>query len=162
MAKAVKWQISFTTADVLNPTYYRIDIYAEGYTGTPIKLTAGPQPFVTEEDKNTDFFTPIRSQTGTIQVCTKLPSGGQLDLDDLMPSTNLSNPVRVLQYISEQWTVVWSGFLSCDMYNQAYTSVPENIDLPVISILEAWKSAYINVNKIETVLDLIVELFRPL
>ena len=158
MAQAIKWQIPFATNDPTNPTQYRIDIYAEDYTGQPIQLLGGPQPFATEENKNEDFFTPVRTQTGNIQVCTKLPSGGLLDIEDMLPTTNTSNPVQVMQYISSQWTAVWYGYLSCDMYNQPYTEVPENITLPVVSILEAWKSVYISTNKIETVAELLSEL----
>ena len=57
MAKAIKWQIPFAS---LSGTLYRIDIYAEGYSGDPIQLTAGESPFVTEEDSSEDFFAPIR------------------------------------------------------------------------------------------------------
>ena len=45
MAKAIKWQIPFAS---LSGTLYRIDIYAEGYSGDPIHLTAGESPFVNE------------------------------------------------------------------------------------------------------------------
>lgn len=158
MSKTVKWQIKFVSD--IEKTQYRIDIYADDYSGNPIQLMPGATPFKTEEDNSEDFFAPIRSQSGNIEVCTRMPDGTQLNLDDLLSSTNLSHPVRVLKYVTDHWALVWVGFLSCDMYNQAYTVVPENISLPVISILSAWKSAYINVNKIESVLDLIVELFN--
>ena len=51
MAKAIKWQIPFAS---LSGTLYRLDIYAEGYSGDPIQLTAGESPFVTEEDSSED------------------------------------------------------------------------------------------------------------
>ena len=43
MAKAIKWQIPFAS---LSGTLYRIDIYAEGYSGDPIQLTNGDSPAV--------------------------------------------------------------------------------------------------------------------
>lgn len=144
MAKAIKWQIPFATNDPTNPTQYRIDIYAEGYTGQPIQLLGGPQPFVTEEDKNTDFFTPVRSQTGAIQVCTKLPNGGTLDINDLLPANNIDHPVRLVSISGSTETIEWQGFMSCEAFSQDYTEVPEIFSLPVNSVLEAMKSMEIS------------------
>lgn len=138
MAKAIKWQIPFAS---LSGTLYRIDIYAEGYSGDPIQLTAGESPFVTEEDSSEDFFAPIRTQTGSIQVCTRKPDGTMLTLDEILPANNIDHPVRLLNISDQSNPVIeWQGFLSCEAYSQNYTSIPENLTLSVISVLEAMKS----------------------
>ena len=142
MAKAIKWQIPFAS---LSGTLYRIDIYAEGYSGDPIQLTAGESPFVTEEDSSEDFFAPIRTQTGSIQVCTRKPDGNMLTLDEILPANNIDHPVILMvreergqgQY---RWNYAWLGFLSCEAYSQNYTEIPENLTLSVISLLEAMDS----------------------
>lgn len=160
MAQYIKYQMPF--ADIENKQY-RVNIYGETDEVTPpetILLQAGDNPLTIEEDKSDDFFTPVRTQTGNLGVCTKLPSGGMLNLDDLLPSTNLSTPVRVEEYVNGAWQIAWLGFLKCEMYNQSYTELPDNISLPIISILEAWKSVYINENKIERIVDLIVEIYN--
>lgn len=149
-------------ADIENKRY-RVNIY--GYTDevTPpatIQLQASDNPLTIDEDISDDFFAPIRSQTGNLGVCTKLPTGSMLNLDNLLPSTNLSTPVRVEEYVNGAWQIAWLGFLSCEEYNQAYTNIPENISLPLLSILEAWKSAYITINKVETVAELLNELIN--
>ena len=136
MAKAIKWQIPFAS---LSGTLYRIDIYAEGYSGDPIQLTAGESPFVTEEDSSEDFFAPIRTQTGSIQVCTRKPDGTMLTLDEILPANNIDHPVRLIN-LSNSDAIEWQGFLSCEAYSQNYTSIPENLTLSVISVLEAMKS----------------------
>ena len=138
MSKAVKWQIPFVST--IEKTKYRIDIYAEGYSGNPIQLLGGPQPFVTEENKSDDFFTPVRSQTGNIQVCTAIPAGGTLSLDDILPANNIDHPVRLVSISGNTETIEWQGFLSCEAYSQSYTSIPQILTLPVISVLEAMDS----------------------
>ena len=140
MAKAIKWQIPFAS---LSGTLYRIDIYAEGYSGDPIQLTAGESPFVTEEDSSEDFFAPIRTQTGSIQVCTRKPDGTMLTLDEILPANNIDHPVRLIN-LSNSNAIEWQGFLSCEAYSQNYTSIPENLTLSVISVLEAMDSVEAN------------------
>ena len=142
MSKAVKWQIPFVST--IEKTKYRIDIYAEGYTGNPIQLLGGPQPFVTEENKSDDFFTPVRSQTGNIQVCTAIPAGGTLSLDDILPANNIDHPVRLVSISGNTETIEWQGFLSCEAYSQQYTSIPQILTISVISVLEAMDSVQMN------------------
>ena len=142
MAKAIKWQIPFAS---LSGTLYRIDIYAEGYSGDPIQLTAGESPFVTEEDSSEDFFAPIRTQTGSIQVCTRKPDGTMLTLDEILPANNIDHPVRLLNISDPSNHVIeWQGFLSCEAYSQNYTAIPENLTLSVISVLEAMDSVQLD------------------
>ena len=148
MSKAVKWQIPFATNNIQNPTLYRLDIYAEGYTGDPIQLTAGETPFVTEEDSSEDFFAPIRTQTGSIQVCTRKPDGTMLTLDEILPANNIDHPVRLIRKDNSTTpateTIEWQGFLSCEAYSQNYTAIPENLTLSVISVLEAMDSVQLD------------------
>ena len=147
----------------INGKLYRVNLYGTTEDETApatIMLRAGDNPLEINEDDSDDVFTPVRSQTGSIQVCTLMPDGSMLDLADLQPSTNLSTPVRVEEYVNGSWQIAWLGFLSCEQYNQAYIGRPENISLPIISVLEAWKSVFITSNKIETVLALINELIN--
>ena len=141
MSKAIKWQIPFAS---LSGTLYRIDIYAEGYSGDPIQLTAGESPFVTEEDSSEDFFAPIRTQTGSIQVCTHDDAGNVLiTLDEILPANNIDHPVRLIN-LSNSNAIEWQGFLSCEAYSQNYTAIPENLTLSVISVLEAMDSVQLD------------------
>ena len=142
MSKSVRWQIPFVST--IDKTHYRVDIYDEG-TFTPVQLTAGPTPFVTSEDSSEDFFAPVRTQTGTLQVCTKIPSGGTLSLNDILPANNIDRPVRLVSIAANNTeTIEWQGFLSAEAYSQDYTGVPQLLDLPVISVLEAMKSVEIS------------------
>lgn len=138
MSKAIRWQVPFAS---ISGTKYRVDIYDEGYTGTPVQLLAGETPFVTEEDSSEDFFAPIRTQTGSIQVCTRKPDGTMLTLDEILPANNIDHPVRLLNISDPSNPVIeWQGFLSCEAYDQDYTSIPQILQLPVIGVLEAMRS----------------------
>ena len=153
MAKAVRWQIPFVST--IENKKYRIDIYdeTEGWSGIT-ELRGAPSPFTTDEDNNTDFFAPIRVQTGNINVCTEIPGGGTLQLDDILPNTNTSKPIRLVSIDSdtEEESIEWAGFLSCEVYSQDYVGYPQVISLPVISRLEAMRSIELNINSIPSTL----------
>ena len=150
MAKAVKWQIPFTSVE---GTQYRLDIYAEGYTGSPIQLLAGDTPFVSDEDSNGDYFTPMRIQTGSIQICTAKPDGGLLKIEDILPANNIDHPIRLIN-LSNSNSIDWQGFLSCEAYSQSYIGIPTILTLPVMSVLEAMDSVFVSQNDMTEVLTL--------
>lgn len=146
MSKAVRWQVPFVS---INGTHYRVDIYDDtGSWSGVTRLLAGEQPFVTDEDASDDYFAPVRSQSGTLQVCTKIepqttyPNGGTLSLNDILPANNIARPVRLINTDNSN-TIEWQGFLSCEAYSQDYTGVAQNLSLSFISILEAMDSVQI-------------------
>ena len=138
MAKNIRWKIPFVS---IQGVHYRVDIYDEG-TFTPVQLTAGPTPFVTNEDASDDFFHPVRTQSGTLQVCTLKPDGAYITLDELLPANNIARPVRLLNRDNSD-AIEWQGFLSCEAYSQDYTGIPQILDIPLISVLEAMESVSI-------------------
>ena len=146
----------------INGKRYRVNLYdevADGVTPpSPIQLIAGDSPLEINENDSDDFFTPVRTQTGSMSVCTKLTDGNTLDLDDILPANNLTTPVRVQEFTNNSWINIWQGFLNSEIYNQAYTELPEFISLPIISLLEAWKSVYITTNTIESIGELLGDL----
>lgn len=145
MSKAVRWQVPFAAHD---GTQYRVDIYDEGYSGDPVTLTAGATPFVTDENDSDDFFEPVRSQTGTLQICTKIPSGGMLKLDDILPANNIARPVRLMKIAANNTeTIEWQGFLSCEAYSQDYVGIPHTLSLSLLSVLEAMDSVQVNIDR---------------
>ena len=146
----------------INGKRYRVNLYDEVADGvTPpstIQLIAGESPLEINENDSDDFFTPVRTQTGSMSVCTKLTDGNTLDLDDILPANNLTTPVRVQEFTNNSWINIWQGYLNSELYNQAYTELPEFISLPIISLLEAWKSVYITTNTIESIGELLGDL----
>ena len=150
MSKAIRWQIHFHEAKPAseNPKHYRVDIYDEqdGSWSGVTQLTAGDNPFTTTENNSDDFFCPVRSQTGTLQICTAIPGGGTISIADLSPETNVSRPVKMVSISGSTETIQWQGFLSNEAYSQDYIGTVQIISIPVISVLEAmryvWLSSY--------------------
>ena len=145
MAKNIRWQIPFES---IQGVQYRVDIYDEGEF-TPVQLTPGETPFVTKEDASDDVFHPVRSQTGTIEVCTLMPDGNYITLDDLLPANNIARPVKLWRILGggAAGVLEWQGFLSCEAYDQDYTGIPQILDLPVISVLEAMDSIEVELSE---------------
>jgi hypothetical protein len=152
MRKAVRWKIPFQS---ISGEEYVVNIYDEvdatvWDSSKPITLTAGPTPFVTTEDASDDFFTPVRTQSGTLSICTKIEpqtnliSGGTIKLEDILPANNISRPIKLLKKTGPNTNVIkWQGFLSCEAYNQDYVGIPQILDLSIISVLEAMDSVFV-------------------
>ena len=132
----IKYTIPFTSR---LGAKYRVDIYDRDHTGRSTTLTAGETPFVIDEDNSDDFFAPVRTQTGTLQVCTQTATGNMLTIADLIPDRPLSRPVRLVRVTGSTETVVWQGYLSSDSYTQDFTGAPQVLDLSVNSMLEVAK-----------------------
>lgn len=143
MSKQVRWQVPFVSR---LGTSYRVDIYDEDYTDTPVQLLGDTSPFTTDEDDSDDYFAPIRVQTGTLTVCTHDEDGNVLiTLDDILPANNIARPVRLVNVGTGE--IEWQGFLSCEAYDQEYTSIPQHLQLPVISVLEAMASVEVQLDE---------------
>jgi len=128
MAKAVHWTVSFRS---LKNIPYRVDIYDEGYSGSPVQLPGAREVFTTAEDASEDFFAPIRPQSGSLRL---IDTDGTL-LEQLIPANATARPVRLVNVNND--SVVWQGFLSPESYTQGYTSVTQELELPLISSLRA-------------------------
>ena len=138
--------MGFVTNDIQNPTHYRVEIYDEndGSWSGVTNLQAGETPFTTDEDNSEDFFAPIRTQSGTLQICTVLDDGSRISLEELLPANNIARPVRVWKIGQSSNTIEWQGFLSCEAYSQNYTEIPENLSLSLIGVLEAMASVQLD------------------
>lgn len=152
MAKKIHWQIPFASA--IDKKQYRVDIYQEGYTGSPVTLLAGSSPFNTEEDNNPDLFTPIRTQSGTLSIVTKLPDGSMLKVQDILPSNNTDCPVQLVELYDGDEEVVWQGFLSCEAYSQDYIGIAQELSLSLISVLEAMDSVECDPTRLQGVVPM--------
>lgn len=84
-------------------------------SGTLTTLTGGVDTFVTEEDADTDFFTPVRTQSGTFRY---IGSGANDHATWLamIPTDALSIPVK-LKVGSD---VKWQGYIQPEVYHNDY------------------------------------------
>jgi hypothetical protein len=63
---AIHWQVKFKSLRA--GTDYTVNIYDAAYSGNPIPLKGGAEPFITQEDDDEDMFLPIRTQSGYIRI----------------------------------------------------------------------------------------------
>ena len=109
---------------------YTVNVYEWDYAGDVVTLTGASEPFVTQEDDDTDIFTPVRTQTGYLRVIDT--TGGKL-LEEMMPANNTEKPVRLM--LGD--TVCWQGFLAAQGYSQPWDNHKNKIEFQVISLLAA-------------------------
>lgn len=128
--KSIHWNIPFTS---VKGDSYLLWIYDEGFTGNQVRLQAGQVPFTTEENTDTDFFSPVRGGTGSISIID--PNG--TIMRSLLPDNNTSRPVRLMKFVYGVPQFVWQGFLTCNTYSQGYTNRPQEVSLQVASLLDA-------------------------
>lgn len=99
-----KFYMQFTNAQ--NDLCYVYFIY-ENYSGSPIQLFGGPQPFVLSEfNSDNDLFKPIRPQQATIQI---LASISGVDLEDFLSDNDTD---ITIQFDFAGFGGYWRGILS--------------------------------------------------
>ena len=123
---AIRWKIRFMS---LLGTSYEADIYDSSYTGTATELTGGAQPFVTRELDDEDLYTPIRTQSGYLRFIVENAS----IVSQIQPVKATDRPV----ILKSGNNVVWVGFLRPEQYSQPWMATPYEIELPLMSVMEA-------------------------
>ena len=83
-----------------------VNIYdATATTGTPVQLAGSASPFSTSGSDDSDFYTPVRSQSGYIRFICK----DENVISDIMPERATDRPVTLTD---ASGAVRWAGFLS--------------------------------------------------
>ena len=106
------------------------DVYVAG-SGSGSLMLSG-EPIVTQEDDSDDMFTPIRLQTGYLNI---IDTTGSV-WSSLMPTTAMERPITLERHQS----VVWRGFLSVQSYGAAYKERPQEFQVPLVCILSILES----------------------
>ena len=101
------YQISFRS---FKNTAYVLEI---GGGGT--ELDGAVDTFVTDEDANTDFFTPVRTQSGTFRYIGSGANDHATWLS-MVPTNALSIPVK----LKVGSTVKWQGYIQPEVYHNDY------------------------------------------
>ena len=114
-----------------------LDIYDNtGYQGDVVTLTGGAHPFITQEDENEDYYTPIRTQSGNIEVLVTDPAV----VSDLIPVKATDHQVVLRKDLGGgESEICWVGFISGEMFTQPWEPVPYAATIPVVSVMEAMR-----------------------
>ena len=109
-------------------TVYVLTI-ADG-NSTVVNLTPSATPFETEVDSSEEFYTPIRSQSGNIEIVGEIS-----DVEPLLSSDPASRLVTLEGTEGSTTTLRWKGYLQTATFSQTWDKGPLQISIPVVSHL---------------------------
>ena len=101
---AIHWTVTFKT--LRGGKTLTASVYDNLYSGQPIALKGGAEPFVTNENNDDDPFKPIRTQTGALKIvddgyaldgdyiCEELTEFNVFDMKQRSMYLRLQIPVR--------------------------------------------------------------------
>lgn len=113
---------------------YEVRIYEDlSTTPTPVVLVGSDQPFVTQENDDSDIFTSMRTQTGYLRVVDTTVNGDLLET--LIPSNNTEKLVRVYHKNNNAENLLWQGFMQAEAYTQSWDNQVKVLEFPVKSLL---------------------------
>lgn len=99
-------------------------------SSTIINLTPSAAPFETDVDNSEDFYTPIRSQSGSIEIVGEIS-----DVEPLLSSDPASRLVTLEGTDGNATTLRWKGYLQTSSFSQTWDKGPLPISIPVVSHL---------------------------
>ena len=132
---AIHWQIPFKS--LRSGTDYTVNIYDSTYSGNPIILKGGAQPFTTQESDDDDEFIPIRTHTGYLRIIDDGldANGNAFNWKTLLPATDTDRPVT----LTAGGTVVWQGFMQSQNFGGVLYGNPQEREFPIqcpLAVLE--------------------------
>ena len=141
---AIHWQIQFVS--LRSHTTYVLNIYDASYSGSPVQLKGGSEPFTTEEEADEDMFKPLRTQSGSFRVVDdgKDANGNTLSaansLKAMLPATDTDRPVQLTKKVGNTWVVLWMGYMQAQNFGSVLYGDPQEREFPVqccLSVLNA-------------------------
>ena len=132
---AIHWQIQFVS--LRSHTTYVLNIYDASYSGSPVQLKGGSEPFTTEEEADEDMFKPLRTQSGSFRVVDdgKDANGNTLSaansLKAMLPATDTDRPVQLTKKVGNTWVVLWMGYMQAQNFGSVLYGDPQEREFPV-------------------------------
>lgn len=109
-------------------TVYVLTI-ADG-SSTVVNLTPSATPFETDVDSSDEFFSPVRTQSGNIEIVGEIS-----DVEPLLSSDPASRLVTLHGTEGSTTTLRWKGYLQTTTFSQTWDKGPLPISIPVVSHL---------------------------
>lgn len=142
---AIHWQIPFMSLRSNPAMVYTVNIYDDDYSGNPVVLKGGAEPFTTEEEDSENQFAEIRTQTGYLRyVDDGFAADGitAVNWKDILPETDTDRPVTLTD---SGGNVKWQGFMQAQNFSGTLYGNPQERELPIqcaLSVLEGSKINY--------------------
>ena len=128
----IHWQVKFRSLRA--NTLYTVSIYDDRYQGDPVQLTGAADPFVTEEDNDLDFFKPVRTQTGYLNIVDTGydNAGNAFDWRELMPADSQDRPVVLTDSNNN---TLWQGYIEPQTFTAKLYENVQQRKFPVMCCL---------------------------
>ena len=139
---AIHWQVTFKT--LRGGKTLTASVYDNLYSGQPIQLKGGAEPFVTEENKDDDPFKAIRTQTGSLKIVDDgYAADGVTPFNwrNLQPRSDHDRPVILTD---ENDTILWQGFLQAQNFSGTLYEATQEREFPLQCALSILSSQYPN------------------
>lgn len=111
-------------------------------SNTVVNLVPSATPFTTDVDNSEEFFAPVRSQSGNIEILGEIS-----DVEPLLSSDPASRLVTLNGTEGSTTTLRWKGYLQTTTFSQTWDKGPLPISLPVVShlgIIESYNFERVN------------------
>ena len=119
---SLKYTVPFISVDGQN---YEVRIYDDGGNSTPTELVGGTPPFKVDINDDDFIYTPTRFSGATLKLY------GNDYLQDLFSTQYQKYKVNLYKDDS----VVWTGFITPDLYSQDYENEYFELEIECISAL---------------------------
>lgn len=137
---AIHWQVKFKT--LRGGKVLTASVYDNTYSGDPIPLKGGAEPFTTEEDNDDDPFKAIRQQTGSLRIVDDgYAADGVTAFNwrDLQPRSDHDRPIILTD---EDDTILWQGFLQPQNFSGTLYEKTQEREFPVQCALSVLGSQF--------------------
>lgn len=111
-------------------------------SNTVVNLVPSATPFTTDVDNSEEFFAPVRSQSGNIEILGEIS-----DVEPLLSSNPVNRLVTLNGTEGSTTTLRWKGYLQTTTFSQTWDKGPLPISLPVVShlgIIESYNFERVN------------------
>ena len=139
---AIHWTVTFKT--LRGGKTLTASVYDNLYSGEPIALKGGAEPFVTEENNDDDPFKAIRTQTGSLKIVDDgyaLDGTTPFNWRDLQPRSDHDRPVILTD---ENDTILWQGFLQAQNFSGTLYEKTQEREFPLQCALSVLGSKFPN------------------
>lgn len=139
---AIHWQVRFKT--LRGGKVLTASVYDNLYSGDPIQLKGGAEPFTTEEDNDDDPFKAVRQQTGSLRIVDDgYAADGVTAFNwrDLQPRSDHDRPVILTD---DEDTILWQGFLQAQNFSGTLYEKTQEREFPLQCALSILSSQYPN------------------
>lgn len=139
---AIHWQVTFNT--LRGGKALTASVYDNLYSGQPIQLKGGAEPFTTEENNDDDPFKAVRQQTGSLRIVDDgYAADGVTAFNwrDLQPRSDHDRPIILTD---ENDTILWQGFLQPQNFSGTLYQKTQEREFPVQCALSILGSQFPN------------------